>query len=304
MATVAEGYKPAEFSKSSADWPATRFFSSNDATSAADAVNATGVPNIDDDHPDEPRTKCSSKAARQISPTYFEITVRYRIPADGTSHGGPNDDPLNNAPIIRWDIGSETVQIDRDRDNNPILNSAGDPFDTGIFREETTIFFTYTRWERFFDLARALQFSNTVNSDAIVIRGVGGLSPGQIKCRTITPAEANTAGATSLAIAYSFELRADGFQSRLRDQGFYTHTSVSGDTVRTEIKSKTVEPVTAAVMLDGSGKTIEDKWTPPKSSQLSPPTAVAGATASSLDGLAFYLTYNKYREEAFVGLQF
>lgn len=213
----------------SQQWTAVRAFDvvgvlSTELAGQASGPPYGGVPRIGERHPRTP-----SLAARKVDPVragfgLYKVTVNYSI---GTFSG--EEDPLKQPPKLKWDIGSESLPVDHDPDGNPILNSALDAFDPPQSREFTTIFLTVTRNEPYFDLTKALNFSNRVNSSAFNIKGAGIVAPGQILCRSIKPNSEYIEGVRFVPICYEFELRPgkmadsdgmwDGFKYRLLDQG-------------------------------------------------------------------------------------
>jgi hypothetical protein len=189
------------------------------------------------------------------------VKVHYSIPKDGETHGGPGsqDTPLEVQPRIRWEIGSTSEPIDRDIDGNPIVNSAGDPFQSTPSRDYTTIFLTYSRNEPFFSVQTALTYGNKVNSERIYIAGAGWVEEGQMRCLSIQPTSDYEAGATFVNVSYKFELRADGFKTRILDQGlraWFTNPATSAAALEHIVTAKK-QPISQPVRLDGTGRPLD-----------------------------------------------
>lgn len=250
----------------STQWTAIRTFDVAGVTDAQAAALASGspygsIPRIGEQHP-----RTSSMAVRSIDPertgfSLFKVTVNYGV---GTFDN--QEDPLLKKPRIKWGIGSESLPVDHDADGNPLLNSALDAFDPPLSTEFTTIFLSITRNEPYFDVQKALTFSNRININPFNIKGAGIVAPGQILCRSIQPAGEYIEGVRFVPIVYDFELRSglkldsdglwDGFKYRILDQGlraFYSKTEKGRIYDADQRTAPTKSPVTTDVRLDGKG---------------------------------------------------
>jgi hypothetical protein len=266
-ANYTEDWSKQKLTKAAAGWTADREFQVVGATSELTALSATALyggaamPTINSEHSASSLLKCDSVAAEQTGFKFWIVKAHYSIPKDGQDHGGPGsqDDPLAVPPRIKWEFGSVSEPIDRDIDGNPIVNSAGDPFQQQPTRDFTTTFLHYTRNEPFFNVQTALLYRNKVNSAAMVIAGAGSITAGQMKCCDISPSTDYTADAAFVPVTYKFELRADGFKTRILDQGmraWYTNPTTSQPALE-HIATIKKQPVSQPIRLDGTGEPIE-----------------------------------------------
>lgn len=269
MATYTEDWSKQKLVKAAAGWTADREFQVLGATSETTALAATALyggaamPAINDAHPSSGVLKCDSVSAEQTGFKFWVVKAHYSIPKDGQDHGGPGsqDDPLLVPPRIKWDFGSTSEPIDRDINGNPIVNSAGDPFQQSPTREFTTLFLVYTRNEPFFNVQTALLYRNKTNSTDMYIAGAGTVTAGQMICRDISPASDYTADATFVPVTYKFELREDGFKTRILDQGLraYYLNPTSNQIVLEHLCTTKRQVINQPVRLNGIGQPI-DVW--------------------------------------------
>ncbi len=130
---------------------------------ARTARDAAGVPVLGSPFPADPFSLAVSKdvTSEPESPNVWYVTVEY------SREGNPLLDPWQ----IDWDFTTFTVAATKDKDGNRLKNSAGDPFDPAIEVSERTFTLTISRNVAVWSLARAIEYSNSVNADSIVIAG-------------------------------------------------------------------------------------------------------------------------------------
>ena len=302
----------------STQWTGVRAFDVAGATSADAAAIANGspygaIPRIGQQHP-----RSSSMAVRNVDPertgfNLYKVTVNYAV---GTFDG--QEDPLLQKPKLKWNIGSESSQVDHDADGNPIFNSAFDAFDPPPSAEFTTIFLTITRNEPYFDVTKAITYSNRINSAAFTIKGAGVVDAGQILCRSIQPTQEYIEGARFVPVAYDFELRSggnkdtdglwDGFKHRILDQGlraYYdpTHKTRIYDPGQNTSAGKT--PISSDVRLNGSGAVYEPDYFLYANGSVQPGVSIAksptGSCIERTDSAAF-MKYKRAKTIDFAGL--
>ena len=304
----------------STQWTAIRTFDVAGVTDAQAAALASGspygsIPRIGEQHP-----RTSSMAVRSIDPertgfSLFKVTANYGV---GTFDN--QEDPLLKKPHIKWGIGSESLPVDHDADGNPLLNSALDAFDPPLSTEFTTIFLSITRNEPYFDVQKALTYSNRININPFNIKGAGIVAPGQILCRSIQPAGEYIEGTRFVPIVYDFELRSglkldsdglwDGFKYRILDQGLralYDLKKGPGriyDPDQKDHSKGAPTPVTSDVRLDGYGGTYSDDYTV-TADLLSSVSASAPPTGAivELSDKAVFLKYKRIKTIDFSGLR-
>lgn len=206
------------------NWTAQRGWDVAFVRSEAEAIAASSEWAIGEEHARLPGFFVKNISPSSVGPRLWRMTAQYTIDHvqfDTTS-------PLMQPEKIKWTVGSSSDAIDQDNAGNPLTNSALIPVD-GLQEEFTTLFLTVTKNFPFFDVARALTYSNRVNSKPVTIRGVGVLDKGQLLCRTVMPTTEYTQGTVLIPVAHEFEIRAgakkdkdgywDGFKRRFMDVG-------------------------------------------------------------------------------------
>lgn len=168
---------------------ATRVFQvqSNDpAEEVAAVLLAVGVfPNSFHPDPQMPAT-CEDVVANQTdNRTTWVVEARYE---SGTPPDEKDpDNPLNDRPQISWSSSAYQHRIDEDINGNPIVNTAGKPYDQPVEVE-------FADWVVSYSVNLAvvpaflLQYENAVNSDPFTVDGVAILpQQGQIRGLRISP---------------------------------------------------------------------------------------------------------------------
>ncbi len=181
-----------------------------------DALTAAGVPRYNDPHPERPDVLCSNVSvtgrggqATQI----WVLTATYSIP-ERTLHRDP-DKRLGEAPILSWRTGVSQEAIDLDIYDNPIVNSAGEGFRNPYITTVPLYFLTVRRWENGWSPRTMLKYGNKVNADKFF-----GVDPGQAFCHHVHPSQDSDRTSPIVQVEYHFEFREDGFEARMKDQGF------------------------------------------------------------------------------------
>lgn len=294
-ATATEQWKQNTLSKRPDNWRATRSFFVDQTTSETAALAVSGIPVINDAHPNNSNLLCDDVTARPEGPDVFIITATYSIPTDGNAHAGTgvDSDPLLTPPLFRWQTVSETAQVESDRDGYPIVNSARMPFDSLQSRRFNFKQLSITRNEPYYDVFGTFSYENTVNAADWNIPGSGVIYAGNALCVSIQPTHAYAELATHVNIEYMFWCRAGGWGTRSLDQGF--HTLALGATRPREIMDATGRTkVTSPVMLDGTGRTFLGATG----------TGYGTPSWATLDTTAYgaFLTYYHYAEADFDAL--
>lgn len=197
------------------------------------------------------------EAKNQDGPQNFRFSVDYSlhpISGDGTTS------LLNTPPQYFPDVQESKEPIDRDVFGNPITNSAGDPPKENLTNDVISIFYTYERYEAFYDGAKAFAYTNTVNSDDVILPGFGRVLKGKAKCKSIRVAEKFNRNALAVKIVYALELRDDGFKIRIPDKGRRGWSATSEGAYIDDIyftNGDTKKQVSEDVLLDGFGTPID-----------------------------------------------
>lgn len=285
----------------------------------ADDVRADGSfpVEINSTWPDgDTELKCKRYSIRRVSNAQrlFRVVATYEKPTGGASeHEDDTENPLSSPPEIRWSDIVSNEPVDRDYNDNPIVNSAGVGFEGGVNRRFITKQLTFTRNESSFSVTDGLAYENTVNSDSFL-----GAQPKEVFCAGIAPTTVYTASSTYVSVAYTFEFRAIGIwgadphQPRVRDEGYMAWAVIDDVESLVEIRTKTGTIVTSPVLLDGKGRPIDPDGsgltyrtgeggpleTEPSWSQRPVPEYVAQEGA----GDAVYLRFKAYEPKAFAPL--
>lgn len=251
-----------------------------DDRAVADATGSNGeqVPPINASHPSNRDLRVAYKS---VGPGLNErvVSVRYQY-AQGGLVFAPNDNPLTRKPRISWARVTTQEYVRRDIFNNPIANTAGDPFDPPPQITMASRMLTIRRHEQGYKPEISDRFENTVNSFEVVASG-RRFPPGTIRVESIIPVGEYTDGAAVLEIEYQLEIKwrlftPPGTQLTEIDRNpfyFWTFDQGSrgwysaGDTNNASLKTgllyhtdetgKSDEAVTSAVPLDGRGKPVD-----------------------------------------------
>jgi len=122
------------------------------------ARRATGIPSPREPWSnDEPNVRACAILPRPLSPVLYEVTVDY---SQDTKAAHPLDEPMK----VRWSNEITSEPIDTDIHGNPIVNTAGLPFEPPIQEQVYDTRLTIVRNEATFDGVRMAAYRNTVNS--------------------------------------------------------------------------------------------------------------------------------------------
>jgi len=195
----------------------------------------------------------------------------------GNSTGDPkqNDksvDPLNRPLILDFDVVHGTKVMSIDLLGNPVVNSAGQPYNPPIEKETTNLVINFSKYMPFGDpdtfdpVAKIKTFVDSVNSIALNIPQVSNevFPPLSLRCTKYKPTIVNEGGAnTDVAQAYykcdvtveSAETRPGYWNGLYLDAGTQQlGTSMTDPPI--QIIDQFGQPVTANVPLNGSGKAL------------------------------------------------
>lgn len=174
----------------------------------------------------------------------------------------------------RWErsFGFEQYQrlTNRDVEGNPLQTSAGEDFATPIEVEESRPQLVIKRNELYFNVQRAVDYQDAVNSDYFF-----GAAPGTAKIKSIT-ADERVENLTSgpfvfFEVSYTIQFNKDGWTKRVLDQGLMAIWDMPaplpgrpGKVKKTlyKIKDKDGQPITKPALLDGQGYELEDGLEP------------------------------------------
>jgi hypothetical protein len=183
-----------------------------DAATAEADIDAM-TPNIGDAHPAFPGLKFRSYEIRQVNihRTAWEVTYNYEQQSFGTLD---NDSPFDRDPDVSWFSRSENREFFRDVNNNAVINTAGEVFESLPFVLGVSTGLSYVRNEREtgarWDLIMTWMAEERVgvNSDSFTVDSVG--IPAQRAIMWIDRIDRIKEGDTVYRrTAYNFEFKRD-----------------------------------------------------------------------------------------------
>jgi len=217
------------------------------------ARTAVGVPDYGDAHPNNANALAKNiRAVDTDNRMFFKVRVDYATPTSTTT----NPDPTDDDPTVEW--GSRQIMrvIMRDRDDNPIVNSAFDWFDPPLEEPYYIQTLRITRNETSYDPDTAAGYWNKVNKFACSIAG-RWCAYNSALLTTYAATRTSRDGTDYWAVTYELEFDDADFHDRVvLDQG-YRHwpSGTVGSGARVPIldgESATTEPM----RLDGAGKAL------------------------------------------------
>lgn len=267
------------------------------ADNEAQALSAVNV-SVGSTHPKDSNLIASAPVVRTNGgPKVFIVTVSYAKAGDSQAQ-----DP--DKPSVQWSRNVTREQVDRDAEGNPILNSAGDPFDPPPERDFGERSFSIFRQESVYDLDLAERFEDTVNDGTVTFLGKYTFRDGQLKLDSYLPVSRFPFDAVRVEMEYRFSFRRDGWDYRIIDQGRNGFYSKDGDITKAPIYAGDGTQISSDTLLDGGGSPLDDTLRVGKTggnpvSATNPPV---GATVERGDAAAF-LKYKRYPRRDFRGLQ-
>ena len=231
--------------------------------SAYDACDATGI-NPGAAYPDDTDAVAVRRTAQLENPdqdrTIWLVTVYYEEPTEST----PQDDPTNDDTQIHWGSYVVAEALAKDRNGDPILTSAGEPYDPPLMQDRHLPMVTITRNESSFDPADADTYKDTVNSGNITIAGLT-VSARKALMLDIDCDRQKRAGTTYYRVTYQIAFDKDTFDRDPLDQGlrcryYAAEGSGSGSPGDLPLKPCVIhgQEVTTPARLDGSGGQLAD----------------------------------------------
>lgn len=128
---------------------------------ALDALGAPGLPLLGSPHPQTLIMRARRKSVTQAGPQYFTVTVGYEALTNDPND--PSQSPLARPPVISYTSVTQEVEIDEDRDGNPIQTVNGEPL-VGVTRPFTDLVITVQRNLPTFNPVSISTFMNKINS--------------------------------------------------------------------------------------------------------------------------------------------
>lgn len=158
------------------------------------------------------------------SPFIWKLTVRYST--DAIDPSKQQLDPLDRPPEVQWGGEDQTVTVWKDANGDPILNTAGDPFEKGIDTTKRVRTLVITRNEASYDAVAMQIYENRTNSVECF-----GFAVGEVLSKSITGSSQYEAGERFWKVQYSFRCREGGWKRVLLNQGLRYIDPGTGDLV-------------------------------------------------------------------------
>lgn len=187
-------------------------------------------------HPSDPGSKIVEVSCSVVSSysnggqrgLLWDVTVNYGPwnPLEHSPDGDPTHQPL------RFEIEQITVEVPLlvDVDGNPILNSAGDPFDPPLTEERTDLILTVYRNEENIDIYTLLSNSGKGEVNDAEWNGFEEKTVKVLPIKIPQQQWSQEGQKNYWAMAYQFHIKFEGWTRRVVNQGFnelYTSGSVT-----------------------------------------------------------------------------
>jgi len=204
----------------------------DDAKDAGDLITlATGVPRVQDPYitanVQNTKARCRKVRARcpdRDNPFNWELDCEYTTRAFQPESA--NENPLARPAVIEWD-GEEfqrPFRENKDLDDKPFLNTAGDPFDPPVEQDQERPIVRITRNQASFEPSFARLYANAVNEDTWF-----GYEPFSVKCKPIRARSTREGQLDYWIVTYEFHLTEEGelwIPTKVLNAGF--HQLVNG----------------------------------------------------------------------------
>jgi hypothetical protein len=198
---------------------------------------------------------------KRIGPTSFHIQVQADYSYTPT--------PATSKYSVTIDVDGQTSTQDAyyNKDNLPIVNSAGCSFDPSIKQDIYDEVFNITYSTTTDQSAAFAAVRGMVNSTGVsfAIQGVSrSFSARGLKCinaKQSADLPVGTGGGTpAFKCNVQFGARTDGWQTKILDQGYYTLDPTTNEIVAA--KDRDMNDVSAPILLDGTGNPLTPGSTP------------------------------------------
>lgn len=177
---------------------------------------------------------------------YWEVNVFYSSAAE-TQQGGETN-PFDRPPVLNWGFERYQKAIDKDLDDQAIINSAAEPYDPPVEVDDSRPTLTITRAEASFNYTKAIEYQDSVNLDSFY-----GFEPGQAKIAGITGRGPIKEGdVTYWDVTYEIQFRREGWQLIILDAGFRYYDSSDSDKLKI-FKDDQGNPLNQPGLLNGLG---------------------------------------------------
>lgn len=216
------------------------------STDTAYAVlTATGVPARGDRHGQDTRARAIKKDAKRLSENdrLWLVTVHY-----STRYKEYVENPLLRPAEYSWNGQIIQVAANKDRDGNPVVNSAGDQFDPLPEKDDARGILIVTRNESQFNPSVAEAYYNSINQSTFM-----GFAKWKMKVANISATGPHVENdVTYYKVSYEFHYKRDTWVCKLLDRGFQY---LDGSSKR-RFKDADGQDVGVPQLLDGQGEPL------------------------------------------------
>ena len=206
------------------------------------------IPQYGDPHPAWDYLYVSDLSSSVKGPFLYRVTATYSNLT--TNKKQETQSPLDQPPQIEFSFAATNEQIDRDINDDPILNSALESHDPPITRDFYDLVIRITKNQSSFDYDQAAEYISSINSDRFY-----GFSPYKVKCNDYSGRSVDNGAFRYWETKYEFQVRQDGWDRRVLDQGFrsYDGDDDDGNPIFTNFTDSSGNAVSQPVLLNGSG---------------------------------------------------
>ena len=235
-------------------------------------VEASGsLPYVGAVYPNDANAYCQKVTGSQesFSPKVWLVTAAYSNKQEAA------EDPTNDAAEIEW--GTEQFQRPafKDKDDNAIVNSAGDPFLPTVERDDSRRVVTITKNMSSVP-SYILDFEDAVNDAAFTVDGIT-IGARKAKCQNISVGKVEERnGTTYRKVQVVLHLRKETWDFEVLDTGLRKKNGSDREVITNDDGTE----ITSPVPLDGSG----------------------GVLSNPSESTAVYRTYQVYPELDFSSL--
>ena len=213
-------------------------------------VEASGsLPYVGIAYPNDANAYCQKVTGSQesFSPKVWLVTAAYSNKKEAA------EDPTNDDAEIEWDTEQFQRPAFKDKDNNAIVNSAGDPYLPAVERDDSRRVVTITKnmtsvpsW--------ILTFEDAVNDSSFVVDGIT-IGARKAKCQKIKVGKLNERnGTTYRQVQIVLHLRKDTWDFEIMDTGLRKKSGSDREVITNDDGTE----ITSPVPLNGSGDVLSN----------------------------------------------
>lgn len=229
---------------------------SNNPTESPLAVRAA-VPSLRSAYPSDPAAYLVKRSATRSSESrlVWEVTLTYEFDPEDPEE--PEESPLDEPPKFRWTAGQYTKPVIKDRDNEAIVNSAGDYFDPPPEIEDVR--WTVNIQKNVASVpAAVLTYAGRVNESSFTVDGVSVLAE-KARIVSLDIGELQEKNEINYRVfTCAIEFREEGWDLELLDQGYRIKDGTDLKDILIADENGDEQRPSSPVLLDGLGAELTD----------------------------------------------